>query len=165
MELRMKSFRNKVSRKKNSENEKWKIYRPEDTNNFPPFAKFRKRMQKNKGTTDERWRIYQNNSQTNDRFERNNKISLNAFRKNAARHLNDLELPMKIQSINRNPPFVHHFPTRHESMNRINDQKSSRDPTAFNSYNRWNAWNDNRSSRASKLPKTPVCSWDCAFSM
>lgn len=84
MELRMKSFRNKVSRKKNSENEKWKIYRPEDTNNFLPFAKFRKRMQKNKGTTDERWRIYQNNSQTNDRFERNNKISLNVPKKRGA---------------------------------------------------------------------------------
>lgn len=43
------------------------------------------------------------------------------------------------------PPF---------SMNRISDQKSNGDPTAFNSYNRWNAWNDNRSSRASKLPNT-----------
>lgn len=165
MELRMKSFRNKVSRKKNSENEKWKICRPEDTNNFPPFAKFRKRMQKNKGTTDERWRIYQNNSQTNDRFERNNKISLNVPKKRGASSEWSWTADENPVDKPEPTPFVHHFPTRHESMNRINDQKSSRDPTAFNSYNRWNAWNDNRSSRASKLPKTPVCSWDCAFSM
>lgn len=43
MELRMKSFRNKVSRKKNSKNEKWKIYRPEDTNNFPQIRKVSKK--------------------------------------------------------------------------------------------------------------------------
>lgn len=43
MELRMKSFRNKVSRKKNSEKEKWKIYRPEDTNNFPQIRKVSKK--------------------------------------------------------------------------------------------------------------------------
>lgn len=47
MELRMKSFRNKVSRKKNSENEKWKIYRPEDTNSAKQFSAIRKVSKKN----------------------------------------------------------------------------------------------------------------------
>lgn len=54
MELRMKSFRNKVSRKKIQRTKNERFIGQKILTIFRKFAKFRKRMQKNKGTTDER---------------------------------------------------------------------------------------------------------------
>lgn len=64
------------------------------------------------------------------------------------RHPNDLELAMKIPGrVDKpvRPPFSN-------ARNRINDQKSSRDPTGFISYNCWNARNDNRCSLRNCTP-------------